>query len=99
MRTLRHRLSLPIGENGSKRAPGGYRSRREWHAKARRLHVLEDRLARARADWAAGRVHVVRGGKRLARLRHQLPDVGLTNTVRGARSGQEWVQDSLLLTE
>ncbi|MGW4009225.1 IS200/IS605 family accessory protein TnpB-related protein [Streptomyces sp. NPDC004763] len=78
VRTLRHRLSLPIGENGSKHASGGYRSRREWHAKARRLHVLEDRLARARAEWAAGRVHVVRGGKRLARLRHQLPDVGLT---------------------
>ncbi|EHN75865.1 hypothetical protein SMCF_4661 [Streptomyces coelicoflavus ZG0656] len=78
VRTLRHRLSLPLGEKGSKHAPGGYRSRWEWHAKARRLHILEDRLARARADWDAGRVRVVRGGKRLARARHHLTAAGLT---------------------
>ncbi len=78
VRVLRHRLSLPVGQKGSGRAPGGYRSRREWHAKARRLHVLEDRLGRERADWAAGSVHVVRGGKRLARTRHHLPAAGLT---------------------
>lgn len=29
------------------------------------------------ADWAAGRVHVVRGGKQLARLRHHLDEAGL----------------------
>jgi IS605 OrfB family transposase len=80
VRTLRHRLSLPVRAKGSRRAPGGYRSRREWHAKARRLHVLEDRLTRERADWEAGTVHVVRGGKRLARMRHQLPAAGLTET-------------------
>ncbi|WP_415942353.1 IS200/IS605 family accessory protein TnpB-related protein [Streptomyces sp. 067-1] len=78
VRTLRHRLSLPVGEKGSKRTPGGYRSRREWHAKTRRLHDLEDRLARASADWEAGRVGVVRGGKRLARTRHHLAAAGLT---------------------
>ncbi|MFE5256372.1 IS200/IS605 family accessory protein TnpB-related protein [Streptomyces coelicoflavus] len=78
VRTLAHRLSLPLGQKGSKHTPGGYRSRREWHAKARRLHVLEDRLARTRADWEAGRVRVVRGGKRLARARHHLTDAGLT---------------------
>lgn len=60
---IRRRLSLPLGAKGSKRATGGYRSRREWHAKTRRLRVLEDRLAAAKADWAAGRVRVVRGGK------------------------------------
>ncbi|MFD5236000.1 IS200/IS605 family accessory protein TnpB-related protein [Streptomyces tendae] len=76
--TLRHRLSLPVGEKGAKGAPGGYRSRREWHAKARRLHVLEHRLARARADWEAGRVRVARGGKRLARARHHLAVAGVT---------------------
>jgi hypothetical protein len=76
--TIRHRLSLPLGERGSKRAPGGYRSRREWHAKTRRLRVLEDRLERARADWAAGRVRVVRGGKRLLNSRHHLQQAQLT---------------------
>ncbi|MFD4263639.1 IS200/IS605 family accessory protein TnpB-related protein [Streptomyces sp. NPDC058534] len=78
VRTLRHRLSLPVGQKGSRRAPGGYRSRREWHAKARRLRVLEDRLVRERANWAAGRVRVVRGGRRLARARHHLTAAGLT---------------------
>jgi IS605 OrfB family transposase len=78
VRTIRHRLSLPVGAKGSKRAPGGYRSRREWHAKSRRLRVLEDRLARVRADRASGVVHVVRGGRRLARTRHHLADAGVS---------------------
>ncbi|MER5843806.1 IS200/IS605 family accessory protein TnpB-related protein [Streptomyces prasinus] len=85
IRTLRHRLALPLGSRGSKQAPGGYRSRREWHAKARRLRVLEDRLARERADWQAGRVHVVRGGKRLARMRHHLAAARLTEVQWRAR--------------
>ena len=42
--TIAHRLSLPVGEKGSKRSPGGYRSRQEWFTKTRRLHLLEDRL-------------------------------------------------------
>ncbi|MFB6983242.1 IS200/IS605 family accessory protein TnpB-related protein [Streptomyces scopuliridis] len=76
--TVRHRLSLPIREKGTKRAPGGYRSRHEWHAKSRRLTVLEARRDRAVADWKAGRVRVVRGGRRLANTRHHLTDAQLT---------------------
>ncbi|MER5845497.1 IS200/IS605 family accessory protein TnpB-related protein, partial [Streptomyces prasinus] len=79
-RTIRYRLSLAVGAKGTRRAPGGYHSRREWHAKARRLRVLEDRLKRERADWEAGRVQVVRGGKRLARTRHHLPSAQLTES-------------------
>jgi hypothetical protein len=78
VRMIAHRLSLPIGEKGSKHAPGGYASRREWHAKARRLHVLTDRLQALRADWEAGVVHVVRGGKRLLNTRHHLDAAQLT---------------------
>ncbi|MFF7602898.1 IS200/IS605 family accessory protein TnpB-related protein [Streptomyces mirabilis] len=78
IRTIAHRLSLPLGQKGSKGVPGGYRSRQEWHAKARRLHVLEDRLAAERADREAGLVHVVRGGKHLARTRHHLHAARLT---------------------
>ncbi|MDT0470492.1 transposase, partial [Streptomyces sp. DSM 41699] len=37
VRTLMHRLSQPIGQKGTKRAPGGYRSRGEWFQKSRRL--------------------------------------------------------------
>ncbi|MBT2448272.1 transposase [Streptomyces sp. ISL-43] len=84
IKTIRHRLSLPIGEKGSKRAPGGYRTRQEWHEKARRLHVLEDRLASVRADHEAGRVRVVRGGRRLLGTRHNLDAAQL--------SDEEWRQ-------
>ena len=78
VRTIAHRLSLPVGEKGGKRAPGGYASRQEWHAKARRLHVLADRLQAARADGQAGRVRVVRGGKRLLNSRHHLETAQLS---------------------
>ncbi|WUW86744.1 transposase [Streptomyces sp. NBC_01451] len=80
VRTIEQRLSLPVGQKGTKKAPGGYRSQREWHAKSRRLRVLEDRLAAARADREAGIVHVVRGGKRLARARHHLAEAQLTES-------------------
>ncbi|MER5794570.1 IS200/IS605 family accessory protein TnpB-related protein [Streptomyces sp. NPDC001980] len=78
VRTIRHRLSLPVGETGSKHRPGGYRSRAEWFTKSRRLQVLEDRLRAARVDWQAGVVHVVRGGRRLFNTRHQLGAAGVT---------------------
>ncbi len=76
--TITHRLSLPVGEKGTKRAPGGYRSKQEWFAKSRRLHLLEDRLQTVRADREAGVVHVVRGGKRLLNTRHHLDAAQLT---------------------
>ncbi|MGW1620455.1 IS200/IS605 family accessory protein TnpB-related protein [Streptomyces sp. NPDC002172] len=76
--TITHRLSLPVGVKGTKHTPGGYRSRREWFAKSRRLHVLEDRLRAAGEDWQAGVVRVVRGGRRLLNTRHHLDSAGLT---------------------
>ncbi|WP_330332278.1 transposase [Streptomyces sp. NBC_00536] len=72
VRTLMHRLSQPIGEKGTKRAAGGYRSKGEWFHKSRRLHVLEHRLDIARAEREAGVVHVVRGGRKLLNTRHNL---------------------------
>jgi hypothetical protein len=51
--TLTHRLSQPVGAKGTKRAPGGYRSAGEWHAKSRRLAALQDRRATLAADSAA----------------------------------------------
>ncbi|MCX5349374.1 transposase [Streptomyces mirabilis] len=78
IRTLRHRLSLPIGEKGSKHAPGGYRSKYEWFQKTRRLHVLEDRRVAVAADHEAGRVQVVRGGRKLLNTRHNLKAAQLT---------------------
>ncbi|MFE7329901.1 IS200/IS605 family accessory protein TnpB-related protein [Streptomyces sp. NPDC057565] len=75
---LRHRLSLPVGEKGTKRAAGGYRSKSEWFRKSRRLVMLEDRQAAAVADRQAGRVRVVRGGRRLFNTRHHLAQARLT---------------------
>ncbi|WP_405684358.1 IS200/IS605 family accessory protein TnpB-related protein [Streptomyces sp. NBC_00057] len=76
--TLRHRLSLPIGARGTKRAAGGYRSKGEWFHKSRRLAVLEARHDAAVRDRQAGRVRVVRGGRHLLNTRHHLTDARLT---------------------
>jgi IS605 OrfB family transposase len=78
IKTLRQRLSLPVGEKGTKRAAGGYRSRSEWFHKSRRLVALEARHDAAVAEWQAGRVRVVRGGKRLLNTRHHLAQAELT---------------------
>ncbi|MHA5051873.1 IS200/IS605 family accessory protein TnpB-related protein [Streptomyces sp. SD15] len=74
------RLARPLGAKANKREglARGYATRGEWHAKSRRLHTLKDRLAVVEADWAAGRVRVVRGGKRLANTRHHLQAAGLS---------------------
>ncbi|MEV0402085.1 IS200/IS605 family accessory protein TnpB-related protein [Actinoallomurus sp. NPDC050550] len=76
--TITQRLSLPVGEKGTKKAPGGYQGAQEWFEKTRRLRLLQDRLEQQRADHEAGRVRVVRGGKRLLRTRHNLDAVELT---------------------
>ncbi|MFD7980368.1 IS200/IS605 family accessory protein TnpB-related protein [Streptomyces sp. NPDC059071] len=78
VRAITRRLALPVGAKGSGREPGGYRSKREWHAKSRRLRVLEHRLASVHADREAGRVRVVRGGRRLLNTRHHLAEAGLS---------------------
>src|SRR5262249_37436412 len=76
--TISHRLSLPVGAKSVKGSPGGYRSRQEWFAKSRRLQVLTGRLGAARADWRAGRLRIVRGGRRLLNMRHNLQAAQLT---------------------
>ncbi|GAA3378895.1 IS200/IS605 family element transposase accessory protein TnpB [Streptomyces sannanensis] len=78
VRTLMHRLSQPVGKKGTRKAPGGYRSQHEWFMKSRRLRTLEHRLQAAREEWEAGRVHVVRGGRRLLNIRHHLDAAQLT---------------------
>ncbi|MFM9626381.1 MULTISPECIES: IS200/IS605 family accessory protein TnpB-related protein [Streptomyces] len=89
------RLARPLGARADKREglARGYASRGEWHAKSRRLHTLKDRLAVVEADWKAGRVHVVRGGKRLARVRHHLAAAGLDE----AAWRQRWRAERMFL--
>ncbi|MFF4121147.1 IS200/IS605 family accessory protein TnpB-related protein [Streptomyces sp. NPDC001714] len=86
IRTIRHRLSLPVGEKGSRGKPGGYRSKHEWFHKTRRLAILEDRYEHVRADREAGKVSVVRGGRRLLNQRHNLTAANRTE----AQWRQEW---------
>ncbi|WP_181806642.1 hypothetical protein [Streptomyces shenzhenensis] len=58
--TITHRLSLPVEEKGTKQAPGGYRSRREWFAKSRRRalgHPIRRRTAPPRTHQSDGCGH------------------------------------------
>lgn len=72
IRTIRHRLSLPVGERGSRGTPGGYRSKHEWFHKTRRLTILQTQYERVRVERETGKVSVVRGGRRLLKQRHNL---------------------------
>lgn len=85
IRTIATRLNKPLEEKGTGREPGGYRSRKEWHAKKRRMLLLADRLDAARADHATGHVSVVRGGKKLANTRHHLARADITESQWRAR--------------
>lgn len=90
-RTLMHRLSQPLGEKGTKKAGGGYRSKREWFHKSRRLAILERRLDVARTEREAGAVHVVRGGRKLLNTRHHLTKAQLAESEWRARwEAERW---------
>ncbi|MEV8196789.1 IS200/IS605 family accessory protein TnpB-related protein [Streptomyces sp. NPDC079141] len=108
------RLARPLGTKADKRAgpARGYATRSEWHAKSRRLRALRHRLIALEADWAAGRVRVVRGGKRLARTAHRLDETGLSRETwrerwQAARmflaadgeSGKRWGNETIRVTD
>jgi hypothetical protein len=58
--------------------PKGYATQAERFQKQRRLQVLRAELGRVSADWDNHRVHVVEGGKRLAKTRRNLDAANLT---------------------
>jgi hypothetical protein len=74
---IRRRLAVPCGERRGKTR--GYGSARERFEKQRRLQVLHARLVGVEARLAEGRVSICRGGRRLARHRHQLDVAGLSH--------------------
>ncbi|WP_405515463.1 IS200/IS605 family accessory protein TnpB-related protein [Streptomyces canus] len=94
--SIEARLARPLGAKADKRAglARGYATRGEWHAKSRRLQTLKARLAGVEADRAAGRVRVVRGGKRLANTRHHLQAAGLDEHAWRER----WRAERMFLT-
>jgi hypothetical protein len=75
--TLRTRLGVPVAACDIATRVQGYPTPRVKAAKQRRLAHLEAVAAPVRADWSAGRVHVVRGGRELLRARLNLEQAGL----------------------
>jgi IS605 OrfB family transposase len=80
IKAIETRLDIPIG--GKVKIKGktvsGYHDGDEVFAKTQRLQGLKVRLAQVEFDATAGRLHVVRGGKKLLRTRHNLAAAGLT---------------------
>jgi hypothetical protein len=72
---LRRRLAVPVG--GLKGRTRGYATRGERWEKQRRLQVLQTRLRVVEARLAEGTMSVCRGGRRLARARHNPQAAGL----------------------
>jgi hypothetical protein len=68
------------------RAVKGYATQSERFQKQRRCQHLRGELAAAEHDRAAGQVHVVEGGKRLATTRHHLATAAMT----AAQWRQKW---------
>jgi hypothetical protein len=89
---LHARAQAPVG--GKAGRVRGYPTKAERWAKQRRLQLLTARLAQVEARLAAGRVSVVRGGRRLARVRHHLNTAELTEQ----RWRQRWTAERLFLT-
>ena len=93
--TIEKRLAQPTADTltpeqrktrKNTKLPKGYPTQAERFQKQRRLQRLRAKLGRAQADWDDKRVHVVEGGKRLAKTRRHLPTANLT--LSGWR--EEW---------
>ncbi|MDW6061810.1 hypothetical protein SAZ11_32010 [Streptomyces sp. FXJ1.4098] len=76
IKKIAHRLAVPCG--GRKGRTRGYRDQGERFQKQRRLQALKARLAVVERRIAEGRPSVVVGGRRLAKLRHNLAEAHLT---------------------
>ncbi|NUR04032.1 MAG: hypothetical protein HOY79_48270, partial [Streptomyces sp.] len=93
IRTISRRLAAPCGKH-SKDGVRGYADPSERAQKQRRMHMLKARLAAVEQKIASGRPAIVAGGKRLAGLRHHLPEAQLTE----AQWREQWEAARLFLT-
>ena len=73
---INRRLAIPVGQRQG--ATSGYPTRAERFQHEQRLQVLCCRLRVAEAALASGEMSICRGGRRLARARHNLEQAGLT---------------------
>jgi hypothetical protein len=76
IRVIQLRLAVPVG--GRTARTRGYATAAERYAKQQRLQHLQAQLAQVERRIGQGRVSVVRGGRRLAKVRHRLTDARLT---------------------
>ena len=76
LRRIDQRLTVPAG--GRCGGARGYGTQAERWEKQRRLQVLEARLVEVERRLAEGRVSICRGGRRLAKSRHNLEAAGRT---------------------
>lgn len=93
IRTIARRLAAPCGKR-AKDGVRGYADQNERAQKQRRMQVLKSRLAAVEAKIASGRPSITVGGRRLARLRHNLADAQLTE----AEWRRRWQAVRLFLT-
>jgi hypothetical protein len=92
IRVLQRRLAVPVGQRCGRAR--GYATGQERWAKQQRLQHLQARLARVERRLRQGRVSVCRGGRRLAKARHQLEDANLSE----GQWRQRWTAERLFLT-
>jgi hypothetical protein len=92
IRIIQRRLAVPVG--GRTGRIRGYATAAERYAKQQRLQHLQALLARVERRLGQGRVSVVRGGHRLAKVRHCLTDAGLTEP----QWRQRWTAERWFLT-
>jgi len=92
IRRLEQRVQAPVGSKAGR--VRGYATSGERWDKQRRLQTLSARLARVEARLVVGKVSVVRGGRRLLRLRHHLEAAELTESLWR----QRWAAERLFLT-
>jgi len=92
IRVIQRRLAVPVGRRCGRTR--GYATRQERYAKQQRLHRLQARLVGVERRIGQGRVSVVRGGRRLAKVRHRLADATLTEQ----QWRQRWTAERWFLT-
>ena len=89
---IRRRLQVPVRQRAGR--VRGYADHNERWEKQRRLQHLTARLAAAERQLAGGRLSICRGGRRLARARHNLDDAGLTE----ASWREQWEAERRFIT-
>ncbi|MGW2553816.1 hypothetical protein [Streptomyces sp. NPDC001635] len=80
IRTISCRLSAPCGKRAG--TTRGYANQAERYEKQRRLQILTTRLTVVEARIESGRPSIVVGGRRLAKLRHNLAFRGGVEALR-----------------